>query len=91
LVIDEDAVKSLLEGPIEDAWVWGVDINAWDEGDGEMSEEGEEEEEEEMEERKGWFKVAVNIIIPELWETLQRQAPEELDPGEGEIYRGLFV
>lgn len=78
LVIDEKVVSSLLDGDEKEAFVVGVDVN-----DAEEEEEGGEQS------YSGHFKIGVDVLVPELWETLQRQAPSELDPGEGNIFKGI--
>lgn len=75
LVVDAAAAASFLDGDTNDPFVVGVDIDGDDEAeDGYL----------------GYFKIAADVLIPELWETLQRQAPYELDPGSEEIYRGIM-
>jgi hypothetical protein len=78
LMVDEETVGSLLDGEREEAFVVGVDVNS------EETEDGQEDE------YPGHFKISVDVVVPELWETLQRQAPYELYPGGGEIYKGIM-
>ena len=78
LMIDGEAVGSLLDGNVREPFVWGVDVN------------GGDVEDDLDDEYPGHFKISLDVLIPELWETLQRQSPDELYPGEGEIYKGIL-
>ncbi|CZR65358.1 uncharacterized protein PAC_15258 [Phialocephala subalpina] len=76
----EETATALLALEKEKAFVWGVDVNYDDNDDKEGNE------------YSGHFKISINYIpakdksTKELWEILQRQSPDELYSGGGEIY-----
>lgn len=61
--------------------MWGVDANYED--DDEESEEGKDDA------YPGQFKISVNVLMPELWHTLNAQPANDLYPGKGKIYGGI--
>lgn len=97
LMIDKQVVDSLLDREEtstallslenEKVFVWGVDVNYEDDEDDEDEEEGEEVTNDG--EYPGYFKISVNVLIPELWHTLDTQPPDALYPGKGKIYGGI--
>jgi len=86
LVIDKEAMDSLLDRKEssnhlrsredQKVFVWGVDVQY-------------DEEDEDEGEYPGHFKISTNVLIPELWQTLQIQSADQLYPGEGQSYVGL--
>ncbi|WPH01179.1 Hypothetical protein R9X50_00401500 [Acrodontium crateriforme] len=81
LMVDKASVDSLLDSK-DRPFVWGVDINYNE--DEAVDGEGDEEDG-----YPGHFKIAIDVLIPELWHTLDTASPDELYPGAGKIYRGI--
>ena len=65
-----------------------------DNGEDEEEEENEEEDDNKTGEGRnseypGHFKISVSVLMPELWHTLDKRAPDKLYPGRGMIYSGI--
>ncbi len=78
LMVDKASVDSLLNGEGQ-PFVWGVDVNYEDDGEAEGG----------GDDYPGHFKISTDVLIPELWHTLDAESPGNLYPGTGEIYRGI--
>ncbi|KAI9739855.1 MAG: hypothetical protein M1818_004911 [Claussenomyces sp. TS43310] len=78
LVIDEASVKSLLNDDASDESVPFVTGVARDLDSDEPRDEG-------------FFRIAMDTLIPDVWYLLSIMSPAELDPGDGAVYRGILT
>jgi hypothetical protein len=40
---------------------------------------------------RGAFKIAMDVVVPDVWYLLSEISPGQLDPGDGVMYRGALT